>query len=73
MLFRSELVARLTQYSGGRTSAQGADTAVWLASSPEVEGLSGKFFVEREERACEFRNKDAEEKLWGICKGWVNN
>jgi NAD(P)-dependent dehydrogenase (short-subunit alcohol dehydrogenase family) len=61
------LVKRLTGYSGGRTSAQGADTAVWLASSPEVEGLSGRFFEEREELPCEFRNKRAEEKLWRLC------
>jgi len=67
-----ELLTRLTHYSGGRTSAQGADTAVWLASSPEVEGLSDKFFVDRKERACEFRNQEAEEKLWGICKALVN-
>lgn len=66
-----ELVNRLTQYSGGRTSAQGADTAVWLASSPEVEGVSGKFFEEREVIRCQFRNKKAEEKLWGICKELV--
>src|SRR6266487_559002 len=32
----SELIERLTQYSGGRTSSQGADTAVWLASAPEL-------------------------------------
>src|SRR5512142_288698 len=31
-----ELVQRLTQYSGGRTSKQGADTAVWLASDPAL-------------------------------------
>jgi NAD(P)-dependent dehydrogenase (short-subunit alcohol dehydrogenase family) len=67
-----ELITRLTQYSGGRTSAQGADSAVWLASSDEVEGVSGKFFEEHEERPCEFRNKKAEEKLWGICEGLVN-
>ncbi len=67
-----ELVTRLTQYSGGRTSALGADTAIWLASSPEVEGVSGKFYEEREEHACEFRNKKAEEKLWSICEGLVN-
>jgi NAD(P)-dependent dehydrogenase (short-subunit alcohol dehydrogenase family) len=64
-----ELVTRLTQYSGGRTSAQGADTAVWLASSPELEGVTSKFFEEREELECEFRNKKDEEKLWGICEG----
>ncbi len=67
-----ELVQRLTQYSGGRTSAQGADTTVWLASSPEVEGVSSKFFEERKELPCEFRNKRAEEKLWRICEGLVN-
>ncbi len=67
-----ELITRLTQYSGGRTSALGADTAVWLASSPEVEGVSGMFYEEREEHACEFRNKKDEEKLWSICEGLVN-
>ncbi len=67
-----ELVNRLTQYSGGRTSAQGADTAVWLASSPEVAGVSGKFFEERQVLKCEFRNKRTEEKLWRICEGLVS-
>ncbi|MCL4529703.1 MAG: SDR family oxidoreductase [Chloroflexi bacterium] len=68
----AELMSRLTQYSGGRTSAQGADTVVWLASAPEMENLSGKFFEDREELECEFRNKKAEEKLWRICEGLVN-
>ena len=67
-----ELVQRLTQYSGGRTSEQGADTAVWLASAPEMEGVSGKFFEDRVELECEFRNKKNEEKLWKICEGMVN-
>jgi NAD(P)-dependent dehydrogenase (short-subunit alcohol dehydrogenase family) len=52
----------------GRTPAQGADTAVWLASSPDVQGVTGKFFDRRRERACEFRNIEAEEKLWSICE-----
>ena len=67
-----ELIQRLTQYSGGRTSAQGADTALWLASAPEVQGVTNKFFVDRAELACEFRNKSAEEKLWRICASLVN-
>lgn len=66
------LIERLTQYSGGRTISQGADTAVWLASAPELKGVSGKFFEDREELSCEFRNKTAEEKLWGICEELVN-
>ncbi len=66
-----ELMNRLRQYGGGRTSAQGADTAVWLASAPELEGVSGKFFEERKVVRCEFRNQKVEEKLWGICEGLV--
>ena len=67
-----ELIQRLTQYSGGRTSKQGADTAVWLASDPELEGVSGKFFEDREEVECEFRNNKNEEKLWRICEELVS-
>ncbi len=53
----------------GRSVAQGADTAIWLASSPEVEGVSGKFFELRHEAHCKFRNEESEEKLWAICQG----
>lgn len=51
--------------------AQGADTAIWLASSPDVEGVSGKFFKKRKEISCKFRNIADEEKLWGICEKLV--
>ncbi|MDP9382610.1 MAG: SDR family NAD(P)-dependent oxidoreductase [Chloroflexota bacterium] len=56
---------------GARTVPEGADTAVWLASSPEVEGVSGRFFEQRKEIPCEFRNEVAEERLWGICQSLV--
>jgi retinol dehydrogenase-12/retinol dehydrogenase-13 len=52
----------------GRTPAEGADTAVWLASSPDVDGMTGKFFTDRRERPCEFRNEGDEERLWSICE-----
>ena len=32
-----------------RSPEQGADTLIWLASSPEVDGVSGKYFSDREE------------------------
>jgi NAD(P)-dependent dehydrogenase (short-subunit alcohol dehydrogenase family) len=67
-----ELVSRLTQYSGGRTIAQGADTAIWLASDPTMEKVTNKFFEDREERECEFRGKETEEKLWHICDELTN-
>jgi NAD(P)-dependent dehydrogenase (short-subunit alcohol dehydrogenase family) len=53
----------------GRTIAQGADSAIWLASSPEVEGISGGFFDQRKQIECTFKNIEAEEKLWNICEG----
>ena len=68
-----ELVKELTRYSGGRTIAEGADTLVWLASDSEVEGVTNKFYQDREEQDCEFRNKKDEEKLWKICEGLVHN
>jgi NAD(P)-dependent dehydrogenase (short-subunit alcohol dehydrogenase family) len=61
-----ELVERLRGYSAGRTAAEGADTAVWLASDPEMESVTNKFFEDREELECEFRNRQDEEKLWKI-------
>jgi NAD(P)-dependent dehydrogenase (short-subunit alcohol dehydrogenase family) len=32
------------------TPAQGADTAIWLATDPSLAGVSGKYFVKRQER-----------------------
>jgi NAD(P)-dependent dehydrogenase (short-subunit alcohol dehydrogenase family) len=48
----------------GRSLREGADTAVWLATSGEVEGVTGRFFYDRRERPCEFRNQATEERLW---------
>jgi NAD(P)-dependent dehydrogenase (short-subunit alcohol dehydrogenase family) len=31
------------------TPEQGADTVIWLASAPEVEGVTGKYFAKRQE------------------------
>ena len=52
----------------GRPVGQGADTAVWLAISPEVEGVTGRFFYDRAEVPCEFRDTAREERLWSICQ-----
>ena len=30
-----------------RTPEQGADTVIWLASSPDVEGMSGRYYADR--------------------------
>jgi NAD(P)-dependent dehydrogenase (short-subunit alcohol dehydrogenase family) len=66
-----QMIERLRQRSS-RTVEQGADTAVWLAVSPEVQGISDKFFYDRREVECQFRNPEAEERLWSICKELVD-
>ena len=53
--------------AGGKTPAEGADTALWLASSDEVEGLTGLFFIDRRSRRCGFVNEAEEEKLYDVC------
>ncbi len=61
------LLLRIIGLFHGRSVEQGADTAVWLASSPDVEGVSGKFFELRKEIPCQFRNAELEEQLWAAC------
>ena len=56
----------------GRTVAQGADTAMWLAASHDVAGVTGRFYADRRELPCEFRDHGAEETLWRICEDFVS-
>lgn len=51
----------------GKTPAQGADTAVWLASDASVEGVTGKFWEKRKELACRFRDPAARSALKALC------
>lgn len=53
---------------GSRSLSEGADTAVWLASSPDVIGVTGTFFEQGAEITCQFRDDDAEERLWQACR-----
>lgn len=52
----------------GRKPTEGADTAVWLAASPQVEGRSGLFWADRQQRPCRFSDHAAEEQLWALCE-----
>ena len=55
-------------YAGrtGRSLKEGADTAVWLAASRDIEGVNGRFFYDRRERPCELRSQAHEERLWPL-------
>ena len=63
-----EVVAQLRKRGGGRTPSDGADTAIWLSSSPDIQEVTGKFFENRDEIPCSFRNRENEERLWTICE-----
>jgi NAD(P)-dependent dehydrogenase (short-subunit alcohol dehydrogenase family) len=62
------LFASLYATLRGRRPEEGADTVVWLAASPDVEGRSGLFWIDRQERRCRFRDEPAEEALWSLCR-----
>jgi NAD(P)-dependent dehydrogenase (short-subunit alcohol dehydrogenase family) len=57
----------LEQY-GSRAVSEGAETAVWLAGSSELNGMTGRFFEQGTEIPCQFRDEDAEERLWQACE-----
>jgi NAD(P)-dependent dehydrogenase (short-subunit alcohol dehydrogenase family) len=54
-----------------KSVADGADTATWVAASPELDGITGKFWADRRERSCEFRQMDACRALWKQCEELV--
>jgi len=65
-------VASLYSKLRGRRPEEGADTVVWLAASPEVEGRSGLFWIDRQDRQCRFRDEKAEEALSSLCRDMVD-
>ncbi len=48
---------------------KGAETSIFLASSPEVEGVSGKYFIKRKEARSSKETYDeaAQQRLWQLC------
>jgi hypothetical protein len=56
------------QRLGSRSVPEGADTVVWLAASADLDGVTGRFFEQRAELPCQFRDANAEETLWEACE-----
>jgi len=55
-------------FSGGASVEKGAETPVYLASSKEVEGISGKYFVNKQEAHSRFleEGENQARRLWEI-------
>ncbi|HEV2088876.1 MAG TPA: hypothetical protein VGR21_11255 [Cryptosporangiaceae bacterium] len=49
-----------------KTVEKGAETSIYLASSPEVEGVTGQYFANRRPKKSSPRSHDIEagERLW---------
>ena len=50
------------------TPEQGAQTQIFLASSPEVEGVTGAYFIRKQQRTAPrlARNPDVRRRLWEV-------
>lgn len=57
-----KLLVTLTSFRA-ETPLDGADTAIWLSASPDIEGVTGKFWNKRREVACKFRDTEAITRL----------
>ncbi|MFX0104786.1 MAG: SDR family oxidoreductase [Candidatus Hodarchaeota archaeon] len=53
---------------------KGAETSIYLASSPEVEGVSGKYFINKKEARSSDITYDISiaKKLWDVCADLTN-
>jgi NAD(P)-dependent dehydrogenase (short-subunit alcohol dehydrogenase family) len=67
---RSTLASNLG-YGGHETPDQGAATPAWLATSPVVEGASGKYYEHMHESECSFsHDHEGVEELFRICESY---
>ena len=61
-------VKRMMNRFAGLSPEQGADTGIWLASSPDVEGVSGRYFQRRQAVRSSRASYDvaSQQRLWHI-------
>jgi NAD(P)-dependent dehydrogenase (short-subunit alcohol dehydrogenase family) len=66
-----KILVLLTSFKA-ETALDGADTAIWLAAGPGVEGRTGQFWNRRREVRCKFRDPAAMEQLWRLVEEQVD-
>ena len=64
---------RAVQRVGAKSPEEGAQTSIYLASSPHVDGVTGKYFVDAKEVRSSDATYDAEaaRRLWAVSAGRV--
>ncbi len=63
--------ARWAFYLVGSTPEEGADTPTWAAVSPDLEGVTGRFWADREEVPREFDDRKAGRALRARCESMI--
>lgn len=59
-------------FGGHATPDEGAATPVWLATSKDVEGITGKYFERFRQERCRFgEDREAVERLFGVCESYA--
>jgi retinol dehydrogenase-14 len=74
LMIKTELFSRMPFYMRaavalfGTTVDEGADAEVWLATAPELKGVSGRYFYKRQEQPLrgQITDDDACRKLWDL-------
>jgi len=62
------LMKRLLNFLAGKSPEEGAQAIIYLATSPDVEGVTGKYFVKQEAvpSSDDSYDKDAARRLWQV-------
>ncbi len=73
-LYASYMGRRQSHDAADNENARGAQTSIYLAASPEVEGVTGKYFVDKRERRSTAVSYDETlaRRLWEISAQLVN-
>lgn len=62
------LAVRFAQLIAARSTVKGAEGATWLASSPDVANVTGKFWIDHRELECRSRDPAKLRALWDLCE-----
>lgn len=66
--FLARIVMEVVHFLFAKSPEEGAETPIFLASSPQVEGVTGQYFIDKEAvRSSELSyDQEAQERLWEI-------
>ena len=71
--FINKTIINILGAIGGRTTAKGAESIVWLATEEKIPGNNGGYFKDEKEVRCKFSNAEKEKKLWNLCESYLNS